>query len=114
MQRLAFDWTVLGWSLAGAFIFGLFYSLLVHWVSKKDWKGQTAWSVVIGVTFTLLAMIPVFGVDRVAIIFLFFGFSGTPMIVEYLLRVQQEIQRDQKRAQELTKEILNDSQGRSR
>lgn len=106
--------TVLGWCLAASFVFGIFYSLLVHWISKKEWKGQTAWSVVVGVTFTLLAMVPVFGIDNVSIIFLFFGFSGTPMIVEYLLRVQQEIQRDQKRAQELTKEILNDTKSSNR
>jgi hypothetical protein len=69
---------------------------------------------VIGVTFTLLFMIPVFGIEQVAIMFCFFGASGIPMIVEYLLRVQKEIQQDSENANEVAKDLLNERQARDR
>ena len=110
MQEMALNWTVFGYSIGAALVFGILYAGLVHWVSKKGLEGQTAWSVVIGVAFTLATMIPVFGIETIAIIFCFFAASGTPMIIEYLLRVQDELQRDKKNAQQLAKDILNDKQ----
>jgi len=110
MQQMAVNWTVFGYCMAAALVFGILYAGLVRWVSRRGFEGQTAWSVVVGVAATLLAMIPVLGLNIVAIIFCFFAASGTPMIVEYLLRVQTEIQQDKKNAKELAKDLLNDTQ----
>jgi hypothetical protein len=90
------------------------YAALVHWVSKRGWVGQTAWSVVIGVAMTLLTMLPFFGIETVALIFCFFAASGMPMIVEYLSRVQAELQQDKRKANELAEELLNDHQAPDR
>lgn len=114
MQLKDVNWTTFGFSLAGALVFGIFYSLLVRWVSRRGLEGQTAWSVVVGVTVTLLTMIPTFGVEMIALIFCFFAASGTPMIVEYLLRVQAEMQQDKRQAKELAKDLLNDSKAADR
>jgi hypothetical protein len=114
MQFKDVVWTTLGWSLGAALAFGILYSALVRWVSKRGLEGQTAWSVVIGVSFTLLTMIPVFGIERVVLMFCFFAASGTPMVVEYLLRVQDEMQKDRKNAQKLAKDFLNDAESANR
>jgi putative flippase GtrA len=105
-QQIAINWTVFGWSLAGIFLFGILYAVTVRLASKRRLMGQTAWAVVIGVSATLLAMIPTFGLERVAMMFCFFVASGVPMIIEYLLRVQDEIQQDQEEAQDLAKDLL--------
>lgn len=116
MQQMDLIWTRFGWGLATALVFGILYALLVRWVAThRGMEGQTAWSVVIGVTATLLAMLWVFQIEDIAIIFCFFIASGTPMIIEYLLRVQAEMQKDQKEANDLAKDLLNhDSQARNR
>jgi hypothetical protein len=61
---------------------------------------------VVGVTFTLIGMIPLFGLQLVAIMFCFFIASGIPMIVEYLLRIQKELEQDKEKAQGLAKDLL--------
>ena len=108
MQFSDVNWTVFGWSLVGAFLFGVFYAILVRLASKRKWVGQTAWSVVVGVTFTLVAMLPVFGLFLVALVLCFFAASGTPMVIEYLTRIQAEMQQDFTQAREVNKELLND------
>jgi hypothetical protein len=106
MQQMAINWMLFGWTLAGAFIFGVLFAALVRWSAKRKMVGQTAWAVVIGVTFTLLAMIPVFGLNLVAIIFCYFAASGIPMIIEYILRVQNEMDQDTEKAKGLAKDLL--------
>jgi hypothetical protein len=106
MAQIAVHWTNLGMSLASAFLFGLFFSLVVRWASRKHLIGQTAWAVAIGVAGTLLIMIPVFGLTLVAWMFVFFAASGVPMIVEYLLRIQSAMQQDEKKAKDLAKDLL--------
>jgi hypothetical protein len=110
MQQIAINWTNFGFGMGCAFVFGLVYAALVRWISRRGLKGQTAWSVVIGVSATLLAMLSVFRIETIAIMFCFFIASGSPMIVEYLLRVQAEMQQDEKNARELAKDLLNDTQ----
>lgn len=106
MEHLAINRTVFGMSLAGAFVFGVLFSALVRWASKRKMVAQTAWAVVVGVTATLLAMIPVFGLQEVGLMFCFFAASGIPMVVEYLLRVQNEIERDREKAQGIAKDLV--------
>jgi predicted PurR-regulated permease PerM len=114
MQPLALNQPLFSLTLFAALIFGILFSAIVHWASRKKWVGQTAWAVVIGVSGTLLLMIPIFGIQAVAVMFAFFGMSGGPMIVEYLLRVQQEIQQDLKDVNDLTKDLLNERQAGDR
>ena len=106
MDHLAINWKFFGLTLAAAFVAGILFAAIVRWASRKRWVGQTAWAVVIGVTFTLLSMIPVFGVELVAIIFCYFAATGLPMIVEYLVRVQEEIRRDHEQANGIAKDLL--------
>ena len=106
MQQMDINWTTLGLSLAAAFVFGVLFAVVVRWSSRKKLAGQTAWAVVIGVTFTLLSMIPVFGLNQVALMFLFFATSGISMIIEYLLRIQKEMQQDEENAKGLAKDLL--------
>jgi|RhiMetdeSRZDD1v2_1073273.scaffolds.fasta_scaffold60888_6 hypothetical protein len=114
MQLIDVNQTVFSLSLVGALILGSFFAALVRWTSKKKWIGQTAWAVVIGVSFTLLTMIPFFGLENVARMFCYFAASGTPMIIEYLMRVQQEIREDNEKAKSLASELFNDRQAGSR
>ena len=106
MQPIAINWTMFSLTLAALFAFGILYALLVRWVSIKQIEGQTAWAVVIGVTVTLLAMIPTFGLITVALMFCFFAASGIPMIVEYILRVHSQQSRDKEKAKGLAKDLL--------
>jgi hypothetical protein len=106
MDQIAINWTIFGWSLAGAFVFGIVFASVVRWASKKHWVGQTAWAVVVGVGATLAAMVPVFGINLVAMILCYFVATGLPMIVEYLLRIQEEIKQDQDKANGLAKDLL--------
>jgi len=106
MQQKDFIWLDFGWTLAAAFLFGVIFALIVRWASKRQMVGQTAWAVVIGVTVTLLTMIPVFGLEHVALVSCYFAASGVPMITEYILRIQSEIQQDKEKAQGLAKDLL--------
>ena len=112
MQEIAVNQPQLSFSLLAAFIFGLIFASMVRWASRKKWVAQTAWAVCIGVAGTLLTMIPVFGVQNVAIMFAFFGASGVSMVFEYLQRVMQEMDKDREDAKSLASEILNDRQAR--
>lgn len=107
MQDMAINWRIFGGTLAGAFVFGLLFASLVRWASGKQWIGQTAWAVVIGVSVTLIIMIPVLGIQVVATAFAYFGATGLPMIVEYILRVQEENKRDHERARAHAKDLLS-------
>ena len=106
MQQKDIFWLDFGWTLAAALLFGIVFAFVVHWASKRQMVGQTAWAVVVGVVVTLLTMIPVFGLDQVAIMSCYFGATGIPMIVEYILRVQSEIQQDKEKAKGLAKDLL--------
>lgn len=110
MQLKADNWQVFGWTLGLALAFGITYAIFVRWVSKKKLVGQTAWSVVIGVTFTLLTAIPYFGLDTIAKVFAYFGAAGGPMIVEYISRIQAEIKEDEEGARELAKGMVDEQQ----
>lgn len=114
MQLKDVNWTVFGWSIGCAFVLAVLYAALVRWTSRRGMEGQTAWAVVIGVTFTLLAMIPFFGLNAVAFMFCYFIATGIPMIVEYLQRVQAEMQEDKKQANQIAKDFLNDSKATNR
>jgi len=106
MQEIALNWTLYGWTLAGAFIFGILFSLLIHWASKRQIVGQTAFAVVIGVTATLLIAIPFFGLDIITFLFPYFIASGIPMIGEYVLRVAREAEEDAKKAKGIAKDLF--------
>jgi hypothetical protein len=110
MQHLDPSQPIFRLSLAGALLFGILFALLVHWASKRQMIGQTAWAVVVGVTGTLLIAIPFFGLNIIVLLFPYFIASGLPMIVEYILRVQKEIDQDKQSAKDLAKDLLNDRQ----
>jgi hypothetical protein len=114
MQSIDTSQPIFSLSLAAALAFGISFALLVRWASKRKMVGQTAWAVVVGVTATLLIMVPVFGIDLVAIMFCYFGAAGIPMVIEYLLRVQTEIQKDNEDAKGLAKDLINDRQASDR
>jgi hypothetical protein len=106
MQQIDVNWLVFGLSLAGLLLFGILYSLVIRWGSKKEVEGQTAWAVVVGVTATLLAMIPTFGLATIALMFAGFAASGIPMIVEYVLRINKAQRSDKESAKGLAKDLL--------
>ena len=106
MQLMGINWQVFGWTLAGAFIFGIFFARVVRWAARKYIFGQTAWAVVVGDAATLAFMIPLFGIQIVAIVFCYFIASGIPMIVEYVLRVNDLYQKDTQNAQTHAKDLL--------
>jgi uncharacterized membrane protein YhaH (DUF805 family) len=106
MQETAVNWTVFGLTLAGLFVFGVLYAMLVRSASKRNLEGQIAWAVVVGVAATLAALIPLLGLMNIALAAAGFTASGIPMIVEYLLRANKEHQSDKEKAQALAKEIL--------
>jgi hypothetical protein len=110
MQQIDPNQTVFSLTLAGEFIFGVLFAVLVRWASNRKVVGQTAFAVILGVTATLLISIPVFGFNIIALLFPCFIASGGPMVAEYLLRVQKEIDSDQKKAKDLAKDLLNDRQ----
>jgi hypothetical protein len=114
MQLKAENWQTFGWTLAIALVCGIAYAIVIHWASKKKLIGQTAWSVVIGVAFTLLIMIPFFGLNAVAFMFAYFSATGAPMVIEYLARVQDELKRDQESARELARGMVNDHETANR
>jgi hypothetical protein len=97
--------------LAGLFPLAVLYAMLVRWASKKKLVGQTAWAVAIGVSGTLLAMVPALGLEVVAIIFCYFAVAGIPMIVEYVLRVHNEQRNDEEKAKGIARDLIgNDEQ----
>lgn len=107
MQQIDVNQTVFSLSLVAELVWGIVFALVVRWASKKRWVGQTAWAVTVGVTVTLLIMIPVLGLSLIALLFSAFACSGISMIVEYLTRVQQEIREDNEMVQKLAKGFLD-------
>ncbi len=77
------------------FVFGLLYAALVHWISVKHYlRGSTAWSVVIGDAATLfIQWLFIRDVWNPFITFGCFAFSGFPMVVTYLFRHQQHVEK---------------------
>jgi 4-hydroxybenzoate polyprenyltransferase len=110
MQHLDPTQPVFSLTLAAAFIFGVLFASLVRWASGRKMVGQTAFAVIVGVTGTLLIAIPFFGLNIIVLLFPYFIASGLPMIVEYILRVQKEIDQDKQSAKDLAKDLLNDRQ----
>lgn len=106
MEQIAINWTNFGWTLAGAFVFGVLFAGLVRWASRRQIVGQTAWAVVVGVSAVLVIMMPVYGLILVAAAFCYFVAAGLPMVIEYIDRVQQEIEKDRASAKEQAKDLL--------
>lgn len=106
MEQMAINWTVYGWTLAAEFIFGVLFACLVRWASKRHVVGQTAWAVVVGVTAVLLILIRIFGLFPIALIFGAFGAAGVPMILEYIDRVQKEIEDDRVKSKGIAKDLV--------
>jgi hypothetical protein len=75
-------------------VFGLLYALLIHWIALHGWlKGNTAWSVVIGNSATLLIQWLFIPSSGPWLTFMCFAFSGAPMAVTYLLRHQMRVEK---------------------
>jgi hypothetical protein len=106
MEQIAPNWQFYGLTLAGEFVFGLLFAVLVRLASKRQIIGQTAFAVIIGVSATLLITIPVFGLNMVVSIFPHFIFSGTPMVTEYLLRLATAAEKDAEKAKDVAKDLL--------
>jgi hypothetical protein len=106
MQSIAVNWSAFGWSLAGAFVFGIIYACVVRFLAVKKIQHQTPWLVVFGVGVTLLIAIPTFGAQMLSLLFLFFAASGLPMVIEYVLRTQAAEREDIEKAQKIAKELV--------
>lgn len=107
MQTIAINWTVFSLTIIALALFGILYAILVNWLAKKQVTGQTAYLVVGGVGMALVASVPTFGLEAVAISFAYFTACGLPMVIEYNYRVHQERRRDVQAAQALAKEAIN-------
>ena len=66
--------------------FSIVYARIVRQMANKNIKGKTAYMVVGGVAFTLVASIPTVGWFPILILICYFAASGLPMVVEYYLR----------------------------
>ena len=106
MEVIAIDKTVFSLTLTALFLFGIFFALLVNWMSQKKVRGQTAYMVVAGVSIGLIAALPTVGMTVVSILFSYFAACGLPMVIEYGIRVHIERQRDEDQAQALAKEAI--------
>jgi hypothetical protein len=114
MQTIATSWLIFGQTLAGLALFGVLYAILTRWMSRGGVEGQTAFMVVGGVTVTVLALIPIFGLVATAMILAAFTASGFPMVVEYVSRVHDSRHADRLKANELAKGLLDDHQATRR
>jgi hypothetical protein len=110
------DWAItgIGQVCLVALAFGVMYALFVRWMTRKGLEGYTAFIVAGGVFGTLAIASLSIGVEAAALALLIFGFTGAPMIAEYVLRVHEERQyareralQDARAAQELAKGLLN-------
>lgn len=77
-------------------LFGVMYALLIHWLATNSHlKGQTAYSVVVGDAATLIIQWFFFPQSWEPLVtFGSFVFSGVPMIVSYLFRHQQQVEKE--------------------
>ena len=77
------------------FLFGCLYSVLVHWVSVRNfWPGSTAFSVVVGDAATLIIQWLFIPQDWPPIVtFVSFACSGFPMFITYQIRHQMLIEK---------------------
>ena len=80
-------------------VFGLLYAILIHWISTKGYlKGSTAWSVVIGDGATLMIQWLFIREGWSPLVtFGSFAFSGSPMVISYLVRHQQRLESHKRR-----------------
>ena len=106
MEVIAIDKTVFSLTLTALFLFGIFFALLVNWMSQKNVRGQTVYVVIAGVSIGLLAALPTFGMTFISIMFSYFAACGLPMVIEYGMRVHIERQRDEDAAHALAKEAI--------
>lgn len=109
-QEIAPNWIVISLTLAALFCFGVCYALLVNWMARNKVTGQTAYTVVFGVGVALAASIPTFGLFPIAIMFSYFAACGTPMVIEYALRVHAERRADELSAAAVAKAAIDDGQ----
>ena len=103
---MALNWLAIGLTLAVLFIFGTGYAWIVRWMSKNSIEGQTAYVVVIGVSVTVLASTFLNGWLATLMTLACFAASGMPMIVEYVMRISKERQRDRENADQVAKDLL--------
>ena len=106
MQSMDFFWTLFGTVLAVELVFGILYAALVRWLSKKEFEGQTAYLVALGVLVTVAISIPALGLPAALMLLTCFIASGMPMIVEYAARIHQARRKDKESAQAMAKELL--------
>lgn len=95
-----------GITLGGLVLFGVAYAALVGHISRRKVEGQTASLVVVGVLVTVLGMAPLIGLEKALLVLAGFVASGTPMILEYVLRNHAKLQRDREEAARIARESL--------
>lgn len=95
--------------LAGLFVFGLAYNQFVAWLEEtgRD-RGYTAILVVIGTLITVLATVPLIGMDAVTIVLAAFAASGVSMAAGSWERYSRQRGHDEREAQRLARELLED------
>ncbi len=87
--------------LIGLLLFGILFNLFVAWLGIRQ-RGYTALLVVIGVSVTLIAAIPVVGLESALFIGLAFACSGLPMILGDIWRAIRE----RERAEQLSRQFI--------
>ena len=100
MQFSGINWLFFGLVLAGLHVLAWLFAALVRYMARRGIEGQTAWMVVVGVAVTGVAAAPFVGVENALIFAAFFVASGTPMVVEYVSRVESSRQVDRKQAKD--------------
>jgi uncharacterized membrane protein YhaH (DUF805 family) len=98
--------TQIGLTLGGLAVFGTLYALTVRHLAAKGVHGQTAYLVTFGVLVTVVGASGLIGLVNAALLLGCFAASGTPMIVEYVIRTHQRQQADRDKAAQIARELL--------
>lgn len=90
------------------FVFGVLYALLTNYMARRGIEDQTVWLVVVGTLATIFGASFLTGIKNALILLACFTASGFPMIVEYVVRVENAKRRDKQAASAVTKGLLDD------
>lgn len=101
MQAKDAFYLTFGLVFAALFFFGVAYAALVNYLEKQKVQSQTALLVMGGVTVTVIMSGALTGWEHAIYVLMCFAASGTPMVVEYVMREHVRLQADFNRAKEL-------------
>ena len=98
------------WVALGLVVFGGLYDHVVGWLENQGHsRGYTSLLVVGGVGVTLIASIPLVGLNTAVLMLALFGASGLPMIIGSVARYARERARDDQQARDVARKLLEES-----